>query len=146
MFEVVTSEASYLRSLNILITHFMACPKLSSNSAMGSVITRQERKRLFSNILAVRDCTEKSFLNLVNAISIFMIVYCCCSLLCNLETRLERNVILDDVCDVLIDHLYRNCEIYVKYCGNQIYQERTLNMLKYAVLYCSDLITSLFNS
>ncbi len=29
MFEVITSEASYLRSLNILITHFMAAPELS---------------------------------------------------------------------------------------------------------------------
>lgn len=27
-FEVITSEASYLRSINILITHFMAAPEL----------------------------------------------------------------------------------------------------------------------
>ncbi len=27
-FEVITSEASYLRSLNVLITHFMASPHL----------------------------------------------------------------------------------------------------------------------
>ena len=31
-FEVITSEASYLRSLNVLITHFMASPHL-----MGAV-------------------------------------------------------------------------------------------------------------
>lgn len=31
-FEVITSEASYLRSLNILITHFMAAPELLGTS------------------------------------------------------------------------------------------------------------------
>lgn len=30
-FEVITSEASYLRSLNVLITKFMAAPELTSN-------------------------------------------------------------------------------------------------------------------
>lgn len=29
MFEIITSEASYLRSLNVLITHFMASVELS---------------------------------------------------------------------------------------------------------------------
>lgn len=85
-FEVITSEASYLRSINILITHFMAAPemlgkffnsfpeilqeinkgmldayfnKFPGSKRPSSVISNEERKQLFSNIFAVRDCSEK---------------------------------------------------------------------------------------
>lgn len=57
-FEVITSEASYLRSINILISHFMASPELQGPKKAISVVTNAERKCLFSNILAIRDCTE----------------------------------------------------------------------------------------
>ncbi|CAD6194022.1 unnamed protein product [Caenorhabditis auriculariae] len=109
-FEVITSEASYLRSLNILITHFMACPQMLGNKSALSVISNADRKQLFSNIFAVRDCSER--------------------LLCDLETRLEENLVLDDICDILNQHFEKNFEVYVKYCSNQVYQDRTLRRLK----------------
>lgn len=135
-FEVITSEASYLRSLNILITHFMAsqemlgregcppclCPYSGSKSTL-SVIGNVDRKHLFSNIFAVRDCSER--------------------LLCDLESRLEENLVLDDVCDILQQHFNQYFDVYVKYCSNQVrkneryphssiqvYQDRTLRRLK----------------
>ncbi|VDO95009.1 unnamed protein product [Soboliphyme baturini] len=110
MFEVISSEASYLRSLNVLITHFMASPKLSGNVNLGSVIARQERKRLFSNILDVRDCSEKLFNDL--------------------EARLNTSVVLDNVCDILSRHLTASSGVYIRYCSNQIYQERMLKHLR----------------
>ncbi|NP_001364847.1 SH2 domain-containing protein [Caenorhabditis elegans] len=109
-FEVITSEASYLRSLNVLITHFMASPQMLGSKSALSVLSDSDRKHLFSNIFAVRDCSER--------------------LLCDLETRLEENLILDDICDILSDHFDKHFEVYIKYCSNQVYQDRTLRRLK----------------
>ncbi|VDK80833.1 unnamed protein product [Litomosoides sigmodontis] len=109
-FEVITSEASYLRSINILITHFMAAPEMLGSKRPSSVITNEERKQLFSNIFAVRDCSEK--------------------LLSDLENRLQESLVLSDVCDILCDHFETNFDPYIKYCSNQVYQDRTLRKLK----------------
>uniref|UniRef100_A0A915ARH7 DH domain-containing protein n=3 Tax=Parascaris univalens TaxID=6257 RepID=A0A915ARH7_PARUN len=109
-FEVITSEASYLRSLNILITHFMAAPEMLGSKGTSSVISNEERKHLFSNIFSVRDCSER--------------------LLCDLESRLEESLVLTDVCDILCEHFETNFDAYVKYCSNQVYQDRTLKRLK----------------
>ncbi|TMS34719.1 hypothetical protein L596_002254 [Steinernema carpocapsae] len=109
-FEVITSEASYLRSMNVLITHFMAAPELLGSKSTQSVITNSERKHLFSNILAVRDCSEK--------------------LLSDLERRFSENLVFSDVCDILSTHFENHFDAYVKYCSNQVYQDRTLKKLK----------------
>ncbi|CAB3404205.1 unnamed protein product [Caenorhabditis bovis] len=109
-FEVITSEASYLLSLNVLITHFMASPQMLGSKSAHSVLSDSDRKHLFSNIFAVRDCSER--------------------LLCDLESRLEENLVLDDVCDILLEHFNKHFEVYVKYCSNQVYQDRTLRRLK----------------
>ena len=54
-FEVITSQASYLRSLNILVHHFM------NDWAMGStdVLPQGDRHHLFSNIETVRKVEQK---------------------------------------------------------------------------------------
>ncbi|VDK42483.1 unnamed protein product [Gongylonema pulchrum] len=65
----------------------------------SSVITNEQRKRLFSNIFAVRDCSER--------------------LLSDLENRLQSNLVLSDLCDILCDHFEANFDPYVKYCSNQ---------------------------
>ncbi|KAI1707214.1 rhoGEF domain-containing protein [Ditylenchus destructor] len=109
-FEVITSEASYLRSINILITHFMAAPELMGSKSASSVITNAERKQLFSNIQAIRDASE--------------------GFLCDLESRLKENLLLSDVCDILCEHFEKYFDAYVKYCSNQVYQDRTLKRLK----------------
>lgn len=109
-FEVITSEASYLRSLNVLITHFMASPQMLGSKSSLSVLSDSDRKHLFSNIFAVRDCSER--------------------LLCDLENRLEDNLVLDDICDILAVHFDKHFEVYIKYCSNQVYQDRTLRRLK----------------
>lgn len=53
MFEVLTSEASYLRSLRVLTEHF-----LDSRDLDEALIIR-DRKTLFSNVLRVREVSER---------------------------------------------------------------------------------------
>uniref|UniRef100_A0A914Z7E3 DH domain-containing protein n=2 Tax=Panagrolaimus superbus TaxID=310955 RepID=A0A914Z7E3_9BILA len=109
-FEVITSEASYLRSINFLINHFISAPEFLGTGMKPSIITAAERKHLFSNIINVRDCSER--------------------LLCDLENRLEDNLVLSDVNDILCEHFEKYFDSYVKYCSNQVYQDRTLKRLK----------------
>lgn len=90
-FEVITSEISYLRSINFLISHFMAASELMGSKSAKSLITNGERKRLFSNIQAIRDCSEK--------------------LLCDLENRFKENLVLNDICDILCEHFEKNFDV-----------------------------------
>lgn len=53
MFEVLTSEASYLRSLRVLIEHFW-----DSRDLEETMIIR-DKKTLFSSILRVREVSER---------------------------------------------------------------------------------------
>ncbi|KAL3119642.1 hypothetical protein niasHT_006728 [Heterodera trifolii] len=109
-FEVITSEASYLRSLSFLISHFMSSPELLGSKSDRSIITTSERKHLFSNIVAIRDCSER--------------------LLCDLETRLKDSLVLSELCDILCDYYECHFSPYISYCSNQVYQDRTLKALK----------------
>ena len=60
MFEIITSEASYLKSLNILISVFLMAPEFSADHSDRCVVTKRERQVLFSNIGAIRDASERS--------------------------------------------------------------------------------------
>lgn len=53
MFEVLTSEVSYLRSLRVLTDHFMESRELNEN------LINRDKKTLFSNILRIREVSEK---------------------------------------------------------------------------------------
>lgn len=53
MFEVLTSETSYLRSLYVLTDHFM------ENRELNNMIIINDRKTLFSNTLKVREVSER---------------------------------------------------------------------------------------
>ena len=58
MFEVITSEASYLKSLDILIDVFMCAPEFASEHSTNCVLERRDRHVLFSNLCTVRDVSE----------------------------------------------------------------------------------------
>jgi hypothetical protein len=88
----------------------MCAEELAGDKNPRSVITAFDRRRLFSNILAIRDCSEY--------------------LLSQLESRLKENLVLSDVCDILCDFFEKQFDPYVKYCSNQVYQERQLSILK----------------
>ncbi|KAM9424595.1 uncharacterized protein arhgef15b [Pholidichthys leucotaenia] len=103
MFEVLTSEASYLRSLQVLTEHFMDNRELE-----GTIIIR-DRKTLFSNILRVREVSER-FLK-------------------DLEDRILKDVVFPDICDIIHYHSQHNFPAYIDYVRNQIYQEKAFTTL-----------------
>ncbi|ETE69602.1 Rho guanine nucleotide exchange factor 15, partial [Ophiophagus hannah] len=103
LFEVVTSEASYLRSLALLIEHFMESRELA-----GSILLREHRI-LFSNIRKVQEVSER-FLQ-------------------DLERRLAESLQISDVCDIVEDHAQQSFSVYIDYVRNQLYQEKTYSSL-----------------
>ncbi|CAN8015986.1 unnamed protein product, partial [Ixodes persulcatus] len=54
-FEVLTSEASYARSLQVLVDHFANCPEL----AQPQVLHRREWDTLFGDVLPVREASQR---------------------------------------------------------------------------------------
>ncbi|XP_008281051.1 rho guanine nucleotide exchange factor 15 [Stegastes partitus] len=103
MFEVLTSEASYLRSLRVLTEHF-----LDSRELEETMIIR-DKKTLFSNILRVREVSER-FLK-------------------DLEDRIFKELVFSDICDIIHYHAQHNFPAYIDYVRNQIYQEKTYTTL-----------------
>uniref|UniRef100_A0A3P9M2C8 Si:dkey-38p12.3 n=1 Tax=Oryzias latipes TaxID=8090 RepID=A0A3P9M2C8_ORYLA len=103
MFEVLTSETSYLRSLHVLTEHFL------ENRELGEALIIRDTKTLFSNILRVREVSER-FLK-------------------DLEDRVFQDIVFPDICDIIHYHSQHNFPAYIDYVRNQIYQEKT-----YAVL------------
>ncbi|XP_029382484.1 rho guanine nucleotide exchange factor 15 [Echeneis naucrates] len=105
MFEVLTSEASYLRSLRVLTEHF-----LDSRELQETIIIR-DRKTLFSNILKVEEVSER-FLK-------------------DLEDRIFKEVVFSDICDIIHYHAQHKFPVYIDYVRNQIYQDKTFtNLMK----------------
>ena len=107
MFEVISSEASYLKSLNILISHFVQSTQFSGDT---SVLSKRDQRILFSEVISVRSCSEK--------------------FLADLESRWQESVVLSGISDVIMKHANQNFQVYVKYCSNQVYQDRTLKRLR----------------
>nr|XP_053644134.1 uncharacterized protein LOC128696802 isoform X2 [Cherax quadricarinatus] len=110
MFEMITSEASYLKSLNVLVTHFVQCPEFTIDEGEDAVLSRRERHILFSDILPVKRCSEL--------------------FLADLEKRWQVSVQISTIADIICKHANNHFQVYVKYCSNQIYQDRTLKELK----------------
>ncbi|XP_022106086.1 uncharacterized protein LOC110987568 isoform X2 [Acanthaster planci] len=108
LFEVITSEASYLRSLNLVVEHFLEAITLQPPTGL---LNKVQHHRLFSNIKGVRDASER--------------------LLLDLEERQQDSIIITDVCDILLQHFEKggfNC--YIVYCANNQYQVKTLEELR----------------
>ncbi|KAM6894737.1 rho guanine nucleotide exchange factor 19 [Lycodopsis pacificus] len=103
MFEVLTSEASYLRSLRVLTEDF-----LNSRGLEETMIIR-DRKTLFSNILRIREVSER-FLK-------------------DLEERIFKDLVFHDICDIIHYHAQHNFPAYIDYVRNQIYQDKTYTSL-----------------
>ena len=60
MYEVVMSEATYLRSLDVLIEHFMDDPGMNPSLPEGrKVMSKREHHVIFSNIGDVRQASAR---------------------------------------------------------------------------------------
>ena len=61
IFEVVTTEATYLRSLDVLIDHFMEDPGMNPNLPEGRrVLDKRQHHVIFSNVQEVREISARS--------------------------------------------------------------------------------------
>ncbi|TKS80929.1 Rho guanine nucleotide exchange factor 26 SH3 domain-containing guanine exchange factor [Collichthys lucidus] len=103
IFEVISSEHSYLHSLEILIRMF------KNSAELSDAMTKTEHHHLFSNITDVCEASKKFFKEL--------------------EERHQQNIVIDDISDIVCKHAQSNFDPYVTYCSNEVYQQRTLQKL-----------------
>ncbi|XP_063291974.1 rho guanine nucleotide exchange factor 19-like isoform X2 [Pelobates fuscus] len=103
IFEVVTSEASYQRSLTVAICHFQNSCKLSE------CLVSTEKHTLFSNLPGVRVVSERFLLDL--------------------EDGLEKDVFLHEIGNLVLQHCPDFHRVYVPYVTNQMYQDRLIKRL-----------------
>ncbi|XP_033764186.1 uncharacterized protein LOC117345258 isoform X2 [Pecten maximus] len=108
-FEIITSEATYLRSLNVLMNTFLLSQEFSAEHSDRCVLTRQERHVIFSNIGSIRDTSER--------------------FLSALEAKWQESVMMEDISSVIESHANAKFECYVRYCSNQTFQERQVQEL-----------------
>ncbi|XP_048372243.1 rho guanine nucleotide exchange factor 5 [Sphaerodactylus townsendi] len=102
-FELIASEASYLRSLNVAVDHFQ------HSSELQAVLSNQDKQWLFSRLQDVRDVSA--------------------NFLFDLEEKLEENMFTFNVCDVALKHAPEFRRVYLPYVTNQTYQEQTFRRL-----------------
>ncbi|XP_045929090.1 rho guanine nucleotide exchange factor 26-like isoform X2 [Micropterus dolomieu] len=103
IFEVISSEHSYLHSLEILIRMF------KNSAELSEAMTKTEHHHLFSNIADVCEASKKFFKEL--------------------EERHQQNIVIDDISDIVCKHAQANFDPYITYCSNEVYQQRTLQRL-----------------
>uniref|UniRef100_A0A665U2G9 Rho guanine nucleotide exchange factor 26 n=1 Tax=Echeneis naucrates TaxID=173247 RepID=A0A665U2G9_ECHNA len=103
IFEVISSEHSYLHSLEILIRMF------KNSAELSEAMTKIEHHHLFSNITDVCESSKKFFKEL--------------------EERHQQNIVIDDISDIVSKHAQANFDPYITYCSNEVYQQRTLQRL-----------------
>uniref|UniRef100_A0A8C9BV51 Rho guanine nucleotide exchange factor 5 n=3 Tax=Phocoena sinus TaxID=42100 RepID=A0A8C9BV51_PHOSS len=102
-FELIVSEASYLRSLHIAVDHFQHSEQLRAT------LSNQHHQWLFSRLQDVRDVSTM--------------------FLSDLEENFEGNIFTFQVCDVVLSHAPNFRRVYLPYVTNQTYQERTFQSL-----------------
>ncbi|MBN3301988.1 ARHG5 factor, partial [Amia calva] len=102
-FELVSSEASYARSLDIAVEHFL------KNADLAALLSAQDRNWLFSRLSDVRTISHR--------------------FLAELEERVESDMLHFTVCDIIERHCPRFRRVYVPYLTNQEYQETTYQRL-----------------
>lgn len=60
MFEVIATEGSYVRSLDVLVKHFMEDPGMNPDLPEGRrVLNRRQFHVIFSNVREVREVAKK---------------------------------------------------------------------------------------
>uniref|UniRef100_A0A8C3C3B3 Rho guanine nucleotide exchange factor 16 n=1 Tax=Cairina moschata TaxID=8855 RepID=A0A8C3C3B3_CAIMO len=103
MFEIITSEYSYMHSLSVLVCHFMRSEELKET------MTQTDHHHLFSNISDILAVSTSFFEDL--------------------EKRHQENLVMPDISDIVEEHASKHFNPYVSYCSNEVYQQRTLQRL-----------------
>ncbi|XP_071011279.1 rho guanine nucleotide exchange factor 15 [Oncorhynchus clarkii lewisi] len=103
MYEVVTTEQSYLERLGVAVNHFM------KSSTLRLALSPRDHKSLFSSIAKIREISQ-NFLDVM-------------------REELESNLLCDMLCDVIHRHTSSHFGAYVDYIRNMPYQEQTMHNL-----------------
>uniref|UniRef100_H3CQH6 Rho guanine nucleotide exchange factor 26 n=1 Tax=Tetraodon nigroviridis TaxID=99883 RepID=H3CQH6_TETNG len=103
IFEVISSEHSYLHSLEILIRMF------KNSAELSETMTKTEHHHLFSNISDVCEASQKFFKEL--------------------EERHQQSIVIDSISDIVCKRAQSSFDPYITYCSNEVYQQRTLQKL-----------------
>jgi len=105
-FELIASEASYLRSLNLLIKNFY----MNTFFCDTNIIDARKKEDLFSNITDVLKVSNDLF--------------------DELEQRWLESVNIKTFCDIIYKFSLKKFQVYMKYCRFKKRQERTLKQLQ----------------
>ncbi|XP_053955866.1 uncharacterized protein LOC128861625 isoform X1 [Anastrepha ludens] len=105
-FEIITSEASYLKSLNLLRNHFMNHPIFRDTN----VVSPRDRKALFAYIVPVHECSER--------------------LLTEMESCWQDNIMLIGLSKRIFTVAEKYFHVYISFCEHQGRMDRTLRRLK----------------
>ncbi|XP_074031273.1 ephexin isoform X2 [Leptinotarsa decemlineata] len=103
-FELITSEASYLNSLNVLCNHFV------SRFANSNIVNERDMNELFGKVKEVKACSQK--------------------IMRDLEKCWQRNILLNGICDIIQSHAAEDFRVYIPYCENQVTLNDTLNRMR----------------
>lgn len=103
IFEIITSEYSYLHSLDILVRLF------KKSDDLKQTINSTDHHHLFSNIADILEVSKRFFEDL--------------------EKRHKDNAFIHDISDIVENHALHHFQPYVIYCSNEVYQQRTLQRL-----------------
>lgn len=103
LYEVVTSEQSYLQSLTVAVEHFQ------ESSVLKDALAPRDRKSLFSSIAKIREISQ-SFRDVM-------------------LLELASSVFCDVICDVVHQYALGPFDAYINYIRNMPYQEQTLHNL-----------------
>lgn len=142
MFELIGSEASYMRSLGVAVKYFFL------SKALKQTLSPMEHHILFSNIHHVMAASEKwdsqytsfFFFLIILLLVVLALLLSRCHLssrfLMDLEIRLGESVLIGQVGDVVLRHCPEFHRLYVPYVTNMMYQEALVNQLLWvSVLY-----------
>jgi hypothetical protein len=98
MFEVISSEATYLRSLDVLIDHFMDDPGMNPNLPEGRrVLDKRQHHVIFSNVREVRDVSAK--------------------FLSDLQLRQKESPVVKNISDIILDYVSVHVAMYMYICA-----------------------------
>ncbi|NXA64186.1 ARHGG factor, partial [Mohoua ochrocephala] len=123
MFEIITSEYSYMHSLSILVGHFKRSEELRET------MTQTEHHHLFSNISDILTVSTRQAGpgrgpgrpgRGPRAVHFFFE---------DLEKRYQEHLLISDISDIVEEHASKRFNPYISYCSNEVYQQRTLDKL-----------------
>lgn len=104
MFEILTSEASYLNSLRVIENEYL------NESSINETLTPIEKDKLFGGIPSVLHASEQ--------------------FLAELEVIWRHDPMLHGLPGVLLKYAEKSSDIYVAYCSNQVRIDATLKDLR----------------